>query len=232
MIDWLLAPIDLTRPHDVGALHAWHGRLMVLAWGVLVPLGVIIARFFKVLPRQRFPEVVENLFWWRTHLAAQGGALVLMAVGLVLVLWTGPGVSATAGAWVHHWLGWAILALGAAQGMSGLLRGTKGGPTDPRGSLRGDHYDMTRRRLVFERVHKTLGYAALALSLAAVMTGLWQANAPRWMWMSLSFWWGGLAAAFVIFQRRGMVVDTYVALWGPDPSHPGNARRVSRNRDG
>jgi hypothetical protein len=84
---------------------------------------------------------------------------------------------------------------------------------------------MTLRRLVFERVHKSVGYAALGLSAAAVLTGMWQANAPHWMWMLIPGWWIVLVAVFVAFQRRGRVIDTYVALWGPDPSHPGNARR-------
>ena len=35
----------------------------------------------------------------------------------------------------------------AAQVLGGYLRGSKGGPTDHR--LRGDHYDMTARRVWF-----------------------------------------------------------------------------------
>ena len=225
MIEWLLTPIDATRPHDVAFHQAWHGRLMVLAWGFLVPAGVIAARFFKVLPRQRFPEVVDNRVWWRTHLTAQWSSLAMMTIGLVLVL-NAPTAqpSATASAWLHHWLGWAVLAMGLVQGSSGLLRGSKGGPTDPRGRMRGDHYDMTRRRLAFERLHKTLGYTALMLAMLTVLTGLWQANAPRWFWLVLSFWWGALVMLFYVFQRRGMVIDTYVAIWGPDPNHPGHPR--------
>jgi hypothetical protein len=44
MIEWLLAPVDPLRAHDVGLAVAWHGRLMVAAWGVLLPLGVATAR--------------------------------------------------------------------------------------------------------------------------------------------------------------------------------------------
>jgi hypothetical protein len=28
---------------------------------------------------------------------------------------------------------------------------------------------------------------------------------------------------WVTLQRRGLAVDTYQAIWGPDPQHPGNA---------
>lgn len=223
-LDWLLAPIDARRPHHLGPGLSWHGRLMVLAWGVLVPTGVIAARFFKVLPRQRFPEVVDSRVWWRTHLAAQIGAILVTLAGLALVLSSDRGVASTASLWTHRALGYCVLALGVAQGVSGAFRGSKGGPTDRRGP-RGDHYDMTPRRRAFERFHKAAGYAALALSLAAVLTGLWQANGPRWMWITLVAWWALLAAMFLAFQRRGMVVDTYLAIWGPEAHHPGNRPR-------
>lgn len=41
---------------------------MVVAWGVLLPLGILIARFFKVTPRQRWPAELDNKFWWYSHL--------------------------------------------------------------------------------------------------------------------------------------------------------------------
>ncbi|WP_281824958.1 cytochrome b561 domain-containing protein [Jannaschia rubra] len=232
LLDWLLTPIDAGRPHDLGWHLKYHGRVMVVAWGFLVPAGIIAARFFKVLPRQRFPEEVNNLVWWRSHVAAQMGALLLMTLGLWLVL-TRPETtrSLTAAIWVHHAFGWGVLWLGVMQLVSAGLRGTMGGPTDRRHGLRGDHYDMTPRRLAFEVLHKTAGYTALGLSILAVLTGMWQANAPMWMWIVLPGWWAVLAVLFILFQRRGMVIDTYVAIWGPDAMHPGNARR-GRGPDG
>ncbi|WP_371155317.1 cytochrome b561 domain-containing protein [Jannaschia sp. 2305UL9-9] len=223
MLEWLFTPIDASRAHDLGFHLSWHGRLMVVAWGFLVPLGVVAARFFKVLPRQKYPEVVDSRVWWRLHLGAQIGALCMMSVGLWLVLSRPVTVeSLTSTVWLHRSLGWAVLWLGILQATSGAFRGSKGGPTDKR-SLRGDHYDMTPRRHAFEAMHKASGYAALILSMLAVLSGLWQTNAPRWMWIVLPVWWCIVAAAFVLFQRRGMVVSTYEAIWGPDPTHPGNA---------
>jgi hypothetical protein len=128
-------------------------------------------------------------------------------------------------AWLHRGLGWAVIWLALMQAASGAFRGSKGGPTDKRGRLRGDHYDMTPKRLAFEAMHKASGYAALVLSMGAVLTGLWQANGPVWMWLVLPTWWAVIAVLFVLFQRRGMVIDTYVAIWGPDAIHPGNTRR-------
>ena len=105
-------------------------------------------------------------------------------------------------------------------------RGSKGGPTSPApdGSPRGDHYDMTARRVAFERIHKSVGYTAMLAATLAIPTGLWAANAPVWMWALLACWWALLAAAFAGLQRRGLALDTYQAIWGPDPRHPGNRR--------
>lgn len=217
MVEWLLSPIDPARAHNVAGMIAWHARAMVLAWAILLPLGVLTARFFKIMPGQDWPRRLDNKAWWHTHLALQYGGGVVMALGLAVIL---SGASATGGAGVHRWLGYAVLGIGAAQFIGGLARGSKGGPTEP--SLRGDHYDMTPRRLLFERIHKSFGYVGLALAALAILTGLWLANAPVWMWLVLILWWLGLGLAFILLQRAGRAVDTYQAIWGPGAEHPGN----------
>jgi len=183
MWDWLLLPIDAGRGHDVGSLVSWHARMMVLGWGVLAPLAVFVARFFKVTPNQNWPEQLDNQLWWRSH-----------------------------------WMGQSVqIALG-------LRRGSKGGPTSPApdGSIRGDHYDMTPWRRKFEAMHKTIGYGVLILAALTILLGLWDVNGPRWIWIAIVTWWVALVCLFVILQKRGMAVDTYQAIWGTDPVHPGN----------
>jgi len=216
MIDWLLTPIDAARHHGVGTALAWHGRLMVLAWAVLAPLAVLVARYGKVWPGQDWPRVLDNPAWWRCHWIGHGLVVCLSLTGLAL------GLAAGGGSSLHGATGLALLGLMALQVGLGLMRGTKGGPTQPR--LRGDHYDMTPRRVVFEWLHKTLGYGALLLGTLVLVMGLWQTNAPRWMWLALAVWGLGLGAIAVHLQRRGMALDTYQAIWGPDRSHPGNRR--------
>lgn len=217
-MDWWLAPIDPARAHAVGAAVSWHGRSMVLAWGILAPLAVLIARFFKVMPGQDWPRVLDNPTWWRAHWMGQSLVLALTLFGLVLI-WR----EAQSGS-LHGTLGYAILVLCLIQVSLGIFRGTKGGPTAPArdGSFRGDHYDMTPWRRMFEAVHKSVGYMTLGLGIATVVLGLWLANGPRWMWLVLIVWWVGLAVVFVALQRRGWAADTYEAIWGTDPSHPGN----------
>ena len=234
MLEWLLAPIDPGRLHQVNFYIAWHGRLMVLAWGILVPLGILAARFFKVLPGQNWPEVLDNKAWWISHLILQYSSGGLMLVGLGLVLTNGFAELTTT---PHFVLGWVVVCLTAFQFTAGWLRGSKGGPTEPteQGSWHGDHYDMSLHRRVFEYFHKTIGYVILSISILTILTGLWLSNAPVWMWLVLLCWWLVVGAVFIYLQRKGYAIDTYQAIWGMHESHPGNRMKpigwgIRRNR--
>ena len=218
-MDWLLSPIDPSRAHEVGFAISWHARAMVLAWGVVAPVAVLIARFFKILPGQNWPQELDNQVWWRTHWISHTLVLAISLVAFALVL--PPDFGAMS---LHNTLGYAVLALLIVQVLLGVFRGSKGGPTDlaADGSVHGDHYDMSARRKMFEAAHKSLGYFALGLAMVTILLGLWQANGPVWMWLALILWWVFLASCFVLMQRRGLAVDTYQAIWGADPGLPGN----------
>jgi len=221
---WLLTPIDLSRLHVIDFATAWHGRLMVGTWGLLFPVSIIITRFMKTTPNQRWPEELDNRFWFRTHVMAQlaGGAATAIAVWLI---WS-PGSEGTM-SWLHRLCGWSVVTLYCTQVIGGLVRGSRGGPDEPAadGSLHGDHYDMTPRRVAFEIAHKTLGYLSLLLAFVAMLLGMWIANAPHWMWLGLLSWWSLAAIVYGTCQRRGMALDTYQAIWGTDPTLPGNCRK-------
>lgn len=221
LLDWLLAPIDATRAHDIGFALSWHARLMVVSWGMLTPLAILIARFYKIRPRQQWPQELDNRLWWNAHYMGQSASFVIACIALVSILVSGqnPGKAQ----W-HPVLGYLIMSLGLLQIVSGLFRGNKGGPDDlvAGGSLRGDHYDMTRRRLVFEFVHKTVGYTTLGLIVVALLTGLWAANAPNWMWLLIGGWLLLLLGVGIWLQLQGRAYDTYQAIWGPSLEHPGN----------
>ncbi len=219
-MDWLLAPIDLSRSHDISQAAAWHGRLMTLGWGVLAPLAVLVARFFKVMPGQDWPRELDNQTWWRSHWIGQSLVAGLTVLALVLVF---PVVQSHD---LHSRLGYTLVLLMLVQVLLGLLRGSKGGPTAPGtdGSPRGHHYDMTPRRRAFELLHKSLGYGVLVLAAVTILAGLWKSNAPIWMWGALCLWWVGLICVFLRLQSRGLAIDTYQAIWGANPAHPGNQR--------
>lgn len=214
IVDWLSLPMSGASRHVLEPRIAWHGRAMALAWGILLPVGALTARYFKILPGQDWPRRLDHRFWWRAHLALQYFGVALTVVGVALV-WR-PGAAPAASA--HAWLGWAVATAAILQVAGGWLRGSKGGPDCPSG----DHYAMTVRRIVFERVHKALGWVAIMLGLVTIALGLRLADAPRWMPVVLALWWSMLAGWAAFLQSRGWCSDTYQAIWGPSPDHPGN----------
>ena len=218
---WMLSPLSGASTHHLDAWVAWHARLMVLAWAVLLPLGVLAARYYKITPQQNWPREVDNRAWWHAHRALQYSGVALMLVGVALVWNTN--TSATLVALVHAYLGWGVASLGVLQVLGGWLRGSKGGPTETQ--LRGDHYDMTPHRIWFERLHKSCGWFAIVSAVLTIVLGLWAADAPRWMPVVLGAWWLLLLATGVSLERAGRCVDTYQAIWGPDAQHPGNQRK-------
>jgi hypothetical protein len=221
---WLNSPISDSSQHLIAPAVYWHARVMVLAWGVCLPLGALIARYFKVTPNQDWPCVLDNPMWWHSHRGLQYTGVLLMSLGLLLV-WGGSDADALPAsnvARLHNFLGWCVLILGWAQMLGGILRGSKGGPTDQQ--MAGDHYDMSRWRVVFERLHKSLGWLAIMLAVVAIVLGLLRADAPRWMLGMLIVWWSFLLAVAAQWQRRGCCIDTYQAIWGTDPRMPGMQR--------
>lgn len=222
-------PLSGRADHHLPLWAAWHGRLMVFAWAIVVPLGILVARYFKVMPSQAWPDELDNKTWWHWHRVLQSSGVAVMTLAWLLALHRGHGTGALAQ--LHRWMGWSLLATGWIQVLGGLLRGSKGGEAPSHAGLkavasRGDHYDMTARRRAFEYVHKVLGTAAVIAAVVAIGIGLVLADAPRWMAAVLGFWWFTLTVLAVHWQRQGRCIDTYQAIWGPDSSHPGNRIRT------
>ena len=203
----------------------WHAGAMMVAWGIMMPLGVLIARYYKVLHSQDFPRELDNQFWWNWHRILQYGGVAVAAFGAVPV-W----LALSNDDW-HAIFGYAALCLVFVQVAGGILRGSKGGPVDDDGNpnppdkIRGDHYDMTLHRRIFEAAHKSGGYVALlagaaAMVLGSLKTGNYWLTGMICAWICVFFLW------FLILEKSGKRVDTYAAIWGGDARHPGNRLRT------
>jgi hypothetical protein len=217
---WLLTPLSGASTHSIPDWMSWHARLMVLAWGILLPVGAVTARYYKITRAQNWPERLDNKRWWHTHRLVQSIGVLLMSIAVFLAFRKGQG--STLASQLHAWLGWSVCVAAWLQVVAGVFRGTKGGPTEP--SMRGDHFDMTPRRVFFEWFHKSAGWISLAVAVPTIALGLVLADAPRWMPVLLALWWCTLFASSVRLQKQGRCVDTYQAIWGPDASYPGNQR--------
>jgi hypothetical protein len=226
-----MAPLSGSAVHVVDFGTSWHGRLMVLGWGILLPVGILLGRFYKVTPAQDWPARLDNPFWFRSHRAVEYAAGVLMLAALALILTADPARSD----WgpCHALMGWSLVVFGWVQLLGSHLRGTMGGPVEPftrrqrpPGTWGGDHFDMSAQRIWFEYIHKILGYALVLLSVAALLSGLRAADALNWMWIAIALWWLAVAIAFAVLQRQGKAIDCYQAIWGVDPELPGNRRKT------
>lgn len=217
VLNWLTMPLSGATLHALEPGIYWHARLMVMAWGFLLPMGALMARYFKVMPSQNWPALLDNKWWWHGHLTLQWSGMALASLGVYLL---SSQDSQSPLALVHNTAGWVLMLLAWLQLMSGLLRGSKGGPTADQ--IRGDHYDMTPHRAGFERLHKLLGWTCVLGALAVLFSGLVLADAPRWMPLALGLWWICLLGLAWRWQIQGRCIDTYQAIWGPDTRHPGN----------
>ena len=199
-----------------------HAALMTTAWAGIMPMGALIARYGKVTRHQRFPDELDNRFWWNWHRGLQYAGVALSAVGLVAVL----GVTGGGGQTTHGQYGLALALLSVVQVAGAALRGTKGGPTDEGAdpghpeTWRGDHFDMTRRRVVFEAVHKTLGWSTLAGAGVVILLGVQLVGAPGWLLAVLGAAYLTLAMVAFIQASSRRRVTTYAAIWGPHLRSP------------
>ena len=66
-MNWLLSQNNGAAAYSIPPGIAWHGCFMVLAWVVLMPVGFLVARFYKITPRQDWPRWLDNPFWFRNH---------------------------------------------------------------------------------------------------------------------------------------------------------------------
>ena len=138
LFHWLATPISGASDHAIAMPLAWHGRLMVLAMGLLTPPLIIVARFFKIMPRQDWPRQLDNPFWFTTHrrLGHIVGAIVAIAMAFVLVErgWESPvhNLHTAAGWLVSCWCWPNWLARGCAARMAGLWIRSPGNLVRPR----------------------------------------------------------------------------------------------------
>jgi hypothetical protein len=125
----------------------YHGTLMVLSWGLLLPCGVISAHFLK----HRGP------MWFRLHRGIQVTGLLLAIGGFVIALTQLPIPPGVLTATTHKVTGMVIMGLGILQPINAFFR--------PHPCKEGDSDDLKGIRQRWEFVHKSTGFAALGLAL-------------------------------------------------------------------
>ncbi|XP_027088505.2 cytochrome b561 and DOMON domain-containing protein At4g17280-like [Coffea arabica] len=125
-----------------------HGVLNAVSWGILMPLGAIIARYVKEFP-------LADPAWFYLHVTCQLSAFILGVAGFGTGLHLGsqsPGVAYA----VHRGLGIAVFTLALVQVSALFIRPKK------------DH----KWRSYWNYYHYLVGYGILGISIANIFKGL------------------------------------------------------------
>lgn len=164
-------------------LHVAHGAINFVAWGILLPLGVLLARFTKHIPVKAGPPL-----WFNSHrmLQTTGLFFTILALFIAVVMVERDGKPHFDN--VHAQIGLVVTLLGVLQPLNALIRPAPKPPTP--------------KRVVWEVVHKGVGYATIIIGVAAIITGL-DAIQPAAATITLILYSDYVAAfgtAFLIFE--------------------------------
>lgn len=228
IIAWLLLPLRGGHADELNVADVWHGVLMSLGGGVLVPVTVLAARYWKIVPGQDWPRVLNHRAWQWVHMLAGAGAVLCLTAGAYLAFY-GMSLNGRHLAHPHAWAGWGVILLLIFLLANVAARGSTGGPGKKQErtlvhfhDVPGDHYDMTARRRFFEHVHRLLGYGLMLLVAGTILSGFWFVNVPRGLAVGMGFWWLLVLVLALRWELQGRAVDGYQARWGPGMGHPGN----------
>ncbi|KAL8045527.1 hypothetical protein ABFX02_08G120000 [Erythranthe guttata] len=125
-----------------------HGVLNVVSWGILMPIGAMLARYLKVFKS-------ANPAWFYLHVACQVSAYIVGVAGWGTGLKLGsdsPGIEQT----THRNIGITMFSLATLQVFALLLR------------PKPDH----KYRMYWNMYHYAIGYSVIILSIINIFEGL------------------------------------------------------------
>ncbi|XP_009374883.2 cytochrome b561 and DOMON domain-containing protein At4g17280-like [Pyrus x bretschneideri] len=174
-----------------------HGVLNVVSWGILMPLGAMVARYLRVFKS-------ADPAWFYLHAACQTSAYAVGVAGWATGLKLG---SDSAGVQydTHRNIGITLFALGTLQVFALLLRPNK------------DH----KFRFYWNMYHHATGYAVIILSIVNIFEGL-DILKPNKNWKNAYI---GLIIAFAVQAALLEAYTWYVVLKrkkSEKPTHAAN----------
>ncbi|XP_028758837.1 cytochrome b561, DM13 and DOMON domain-containing protein At5g54830-like isoform X1 [Neltuma alba] len=135
---------------DLLPVLAVHGFMMFLAWGILLPGGILAARYAKHL---------KGDLWYRIHTYMQYSGLAIILLALLFAVGELQGFYVSS---LHVKFGIAALCLACIQPVNAYLRPQKTG--------NGEHVPLNR--LIWEYFHIIVGRSAIVVGIAALFSGM------------------------------------------------------------
>ncbi|KAF2562975.1 hypothetical protein F2Q70_00014968 [Brassica cretica] len=127
-----------------------HGFMMFLAWGILLPGGILSARYLKH---------IKGDGWFKIHMYLQCSGLAIVFLGLLFAVAELNGFSFSSS---HVKFGFTAIVLACAQPVNAWLRP----PKPAQGEL------MSSKRLIWEYSHSIVGQSAVVIGVVALFTGM------------------------------------------------------------
>ncbi|XP_010556072.1 PREDICTED: cytochrome b561, DM13 and DOMON domain-containing protein At5g54830-like [Tarenaya hassleriana] len=127
-----------------------HGFMMFLAWGILLPGGILAVRYLKH---------IKGDGWFKIHVYLQYSGLAIVLLGLLFAVAELHGLTFSS---IHVKFGFAAIFLACSQPVNASLR-----PPKPAQGQR-----FTSRRLLWEYFHAIIGQSAVVLGVIALFTGM------------------------------------------------------------
>ncbi|EPS64341.1 hypothetical protein M569_10439, partial [Genlisea aurea] len=135
---------------DLRPVLAVHGFMMFLAWGILLPGGILSARYLKH---------VKDDSWFRIHVYLQYSGLTIVFLGFLFAVAELRGLVFDS---FHVKLGLLAITLAASQPLNAYFRPKKPAIGEPPSS----------GRLAWEYAHVVTGRCGMAVGVAAVFSGM------------------------------------------------------------
>jgi hypothetical protein len=155
-----------------------HGVLMFLSFGLLMPIGVIAARFGK----DAFPAPK----WFHIHRGVQTAALALALIGFALAIKFTIDAKVDHFSVLHSKIGLGVFIGAILQPFIAFIRPAKG----------------EKNRALWEAVHKSIGWLAVLLAILVILLGLKKIGAGTILLVLYSVLAGLFCFAFVILEAR------------------------------
>jgi hypothetical protein len=131
-----------------------HGSIMLLSWGILLPLGVLSAKFLK--------RTKANGIWFKYHRSLQITGLILSIVGVSIAIAKFNVFKAGSGrSFLHGIIGSFVMFLGILQPVNAFFR--------PHPAAIDEETPYWRR--MWEIVHKGSGWTAIGLACINILIG-------------------------------------------------------------
>lgn len=183
-------PADTTAEDcvPVFSLHALHGTLMFISWGLFLPIGVLIRYYLKA---------AKNVISFKIHKYLQSIGVFLAFAGFIVGIIMVPVHPFSL---PHHFVGLLVMLMGCAQPVHAYYRPH----AEPR----------TKARVKWEFIHKCNGRAAVFLGMFNCVGGLMMTRASVGILIAMLVWFlvyviAGLIVPFVSFY-------TDKAKWNAD----------------